>query len=81
MVRYTSLVAVDVTPARPANATLSSHVVPVNLPAGWEYAKVFGALPRTATPAGLHLALGALLLLVAMGLWWWRRRALERAPA
>jgi Ca-activated chloride channel family protein len=72
--RYTSLVAVDVTPARPVDATLTSHAVPVNLPRGWEYAKVFGALPQTATPAGLHLALGGTLLLLAASLWWWRRR-------
>lgn len=60
--RYTSLVAVDVTPARPQTADAAKRAVPTNLPAGWEYDKVFGPPPRTATPAALHLLLGALLL-------------------
>src|SRR5690606_2086265 len=33
---YTSLVAVDVTPARPADAPLRPAGVPTQLPAGWE---------------------------------------------
>ena len=40
--RLTSLVAVDVTPARPDRATLDSATVPLNLPAGWDFGKVFG---------------------------------------
>ena len=40
--KYTSLVAVDVTPTRPVDEPLSSHQMPTNLPAGWEYDKVFG---------------------------------------
>lgn len=61
--RYTSLVAVDVTPARPQGTDVARRAVPANLPAGWQYEKVFGAAPRTATPAALHLLLGTLLLL------------------
>ncbi len=41
--RLTSLVAVDVTPSRPESASLASQEMPVNLPAGWDFAKVFGA--------------------------------------
>jgi len=68
---YTSLVAVDVTPSRPADAALEGGAVPTNLPAGWQYEKVFGSLPKGGTPARMHLmwALFALLAaLVARGL-------------
>ena len=46
--RRTSLVAVDVTPSRPDGAKLTSKDMPVNLPDGWDYEKVFGeqAMPR-----------------------------------
>ncbi|MEQ9520288.1 MAG: marine proteobacterial sortase target protein [Parvibaculum sp.] len=40
--RLTSLVAVDKTPARPAGEEVTRHNVPLNLPAGWEFDKVFG---------------------------------------
>ncbi len=70
--RYTSLVAVDVTPSRPDDAPLSQRAVPTNLPHGWSYEHVFGRLPQTATPARLHLLLGLAGLLVA---WWLRRGA------
>lgn len=60
--QYTSLVAVDVTPSRPLAETLASHAVPTHLPKGWEFDKVFGSLPRTATAAPLFLAMGAGLL-------------------
>jgi len=41
--RYTSLVAVDdAPPVRPQDAGLESREVPRALPAGWNYAKVFG---------------------------------------
>jgi Ca-activated chloride channel family protein len=43
--RLTSLVAVDVTPSRPADARLSTRKVPLNLPEGWVYDKVFGESP------------------------------------
>lgn len=67
--RYTSLVAVDKTPARLSNETLKSRMLPTNLPAGWSAEKVFGHLPKTATPAPLHLVLGLMLLLSALLLW------------
>jgi Ca-activated chloride channel family protein len=40
--RLTSLVAVDVTPARPDGAPLARADVPTMLPAGWQFDKVFG---------------------------------------
>jgi Ca-activated chloride channel homolog len=67
--KYTSLVAVDVTPTRPADAALKTAAVPTNLPAGWDYQAVFGELPRTATPATLNLLLGAAALLLSALLW------------
>jgi Ca-activated chloride channel family protein len=67
--KYTSLVAVDKTPARPADADLKSASLPTNLPEGWVYEGVFGQLPQGATHSRLHLFLGALLLLFASLLW------------
>jgi Ca-activated chloride channel homolog len=52
--RLTSLVAVDATPARPVGARLTREQLPLNLPAGWEFDKVFGAERRAnenGTPA------------------------------
>ena len=65
--KYTSLVAVDVTPARPADATLKAGAVPTNLPEGWNHEAVFGQLPKTATAAELNLLLGLTLVLLAAG--------------
>jgi Ca-activated chloride channel family protein len=47
--RLTSLVAVDTTPSRPDGARLSRAELPLNLPAGWDFDKVFGE--RSAVPA------------------------------
>lgn len=72
--RYTSLVAVDRTPTRPAEAPLQRGEVPVALPAGWSAQAVFGQLPATATPAALYLVAGLVTLAMA-SLLTWRRRA------
>jgi Ca-activated chloride channel homolog len=40
--RLTSLVAVDATPSRPEGARLTRAELPINLPAGWDFDKVFG---------------------------------------
>ncbi|HEX9450859.1 MAG TPA: marine proteobacterial sortase target protein [Burkholderiales bacterium] len=64
--RYTSLVAIDVTPARPGGQPLDSQALPVNMPHGWDQDAVFGSLPRTATPAPLHLMLALLLATLAL---------------
>ncbi len=47
--RLTSLVAVDQTPSRPEGAPLKVSELPLNLPAGWDFEKVFG--PRRSRPA------------------------------
>lgn len=72
--KFTSLVAVDRTPVRNADAPLRSGSVASNLPEGWNYEAVFGELPRGATGARFDLLAGALLLLIA-GLAWLRARA------
>ncbi|MDP9810293.1 Ca-activated chloride channel family protein [Rhizobium tibeticum] len=46
--RVTSLVAVDVTPSRPAGAPLGSAKLPLNLPEGWDFEKVGGEDVRPA---------------------------------
>ena len=75
--KYTSLVAVDVTPARPAGAALDAATVATELPEGWNYATSVGELPQTATPKALHLLLAAITLLLAGACWARdRRRAL-----
>jgi Ca-activated chloride channel family protein len=43
--RLTSLVAIDKTPSRPAGEHLKVAELPLNLPAGWEFDKVFGPRP------------------------------------
>jgi Ca-activated chloride channel family protein len=48
--RLTSLVAVDETPRRPAGAHLTVSELPVNLPAGWDFEKLFGERPRPLSP-------------------------------
>jgi Ca-activated chloride channel family protein len=75
---YTSLVAVDVTPARPADAALGSHAMPTNLPHGWSHEAVFG-LGQGATPATLHAMLGVAALLLALTLCVLLRRNLALA--
>jgi Ca-activated chloride channel family protein len=44
--RLTSLVAVDKTPSRPAGEPLKLSQLPINLPAGWDFDKVFGERGR-----------------------------------
>jgi len=114
--RLTSLVAVDVTPSRPVGETLTTKDVPLNLPDGWDFDKVFGGdtdpapvdmrdadsgliqlaalavadtpgdlpsakpsaglqLPQGATQAELQMILGGLMILSALTLLAWRRRA------
>jgi Ca-activated chloride channel family protein len=69
--KYTSLVAVDKTPARARDEMLKSAGMPTNLPEGWSYDAVYGELPRGATDARFNLLAGLLLLLSA---WMLRRR-------
>jgi Ca-activated chloride channel family protein len=59
---YTSLVAVDVTPSRPAGTDAPTAAIAGNIPQGLTG---FDQLPRTATPATLLLVVGTLALLLA----------------
>ena len=43
--KFTSLVAVDVTPSRPSGEGVNTEAVAVNLPAGWNFESVFGKQP------------------------------------
>jgi Ca-activated chloride channel family protein len=64
--KYTSLVAVDVTPVRPKDEELDSHAIPTHLPKGWDHNKVFGQqFPATATDARMNFIMGLLLMLIA----------------
>jgi Ca-activated chloride channel family protein len=48
--RLTSLVAVDKTPSRPDGEPFKVTDLPLNLPAGWEFEKVFGPRSGEQTP-------------------------------
>ncbi|MBI1424628.1 MAG: marine proteobacterial sortase target protein [Gammaproteobacteria bacterium] len=72
--KYTSLVAVDVTPVRPQTSGLNSLAVPVNLPQGQDAAKIFGMQAQTGTAQNLFWLLGILLLSMALGLKWYARK-------
>ncbi|GFE91726.1 marine proteobacterial sortase target protein [Steroidobacter agaridevorans] len=72
---YTSLVAVDRTPARPDGESLHSRRIPNTKPNGLDWPAE--GVPSTATPAQLNFAIGALLLLAALG-WQLRERRLQR---
>jgi Ca-activated chloride channel family protein len=73
---YTSLVAVDRTPARPDGESLHSQRVPNTKPNGLDWPAE--GIPSTATPAQLNFAIGILLLLAALG-WQLRERRLQRS--
>ncbi|WP_020185556.1 marine proteobacterial sortase target protein [Methylopila sp. 73B] len=61
--RLTSLVAVDATPRRAADAPLDRADVPLNLPAGWDFETVFGprapAAPMRSADLGEPVAVAA----------------------
>jgi Ca-activated chloride channel homolog len=66
--KYTSFVAVDKTPARAPEESLKLAEVPALFPEGWDYAKVYGELPRGATGSRLAMLSGLLALLLGLGL-------------
>jgi Ca-activated chloride channel family protein len=72
--RFTSLVAVDVTPRRPLGAAGAASNVPNHGPAGFDPTLVPGVLPRSATPAPALLWLGSGSLMLAAGLFAGGRR-------
>ncbi len=57
--RLTSLVAVDKTPSRPEGEPLRLTDLPLNLPAGWDFAKVFGERPQLPAPPAERRADGS----------------------
>jgi len=65
--KYTSLVAVDVTPVRPGDAALHSHALKTNLPHSWDYDAVFG-MGQGATDARFNVLIGLVALLLAAAL-------------
>jgi Ca-activated chloride channel family protein len=73
--KYTSLVAVDVTPTRPAGTDSVKTAIPGNIPEGLTG---FDQLPRTATPAALMIVVGLVLLLAAASLAMLRARAVAQ---
>ena len=60
--KYTSLVAVDVTPTRPVGTDSVKAALPGNIPEGLTG---FDHLPQTATPAALSMLVGLALLTLA----------------
>jgi len=80
---YTSLVAVDPTPARPAEEGLESAALPIDTPAGFEPAVPGGSIPyaQGATPSLLYLSTGLLLALAALLMMAASRRAGVRAES
>jgi Ca-activated chloride channel homolog len=75
--KYTSLVAVDVTPTKPAGADVLKTALPGNLPEGLTG---FDQLPRTATPAALMIVVGLVFLLAAALLAYLDRHRRATAP-
>ena len=63
--RYTSLVAVEQKISRPGNTPLHKNKQKTNLPAGWQYNKVFAGNAATATPATMFLLMGLGLFVIA----------------
>lgn len=63
--KYTSLVAIDKTPVRPADAMLGKEQVPNLLPYGQSSEAIFG-FPATATSAGAYLVHGLALIVLAL---------------
>ena len=68
--RFTSLVAVDVTPSAPSGTTALTKPVPTELPAGWSRQHVVGSLPQGATAAELLMLLGFLALTAGLLIFW-----------
>lgn len=64
--KYTSLVAVDVTPARPADATLAEKSVPANKPAGLQMPANTLSFASGATDSRFLLLAGLLLITLAL---------------
>jgi Ca-activated chloride channel family protein len=75
---YTSLVAVDKTPARSAQAALERRNIDNTMPAGAQWQAAF---PQTATPGPLLRWLGAITMLAALSLLGAARRERRRSAS
>jgi len=64
--RFTSLVAVDVTPVKPADEQSVTKAVETNLPDGWNYESVFGQMPQGGTAADICMIIGIIAWLLAV---------------
>ncbi len=71
--KYSSLVAVDVTPARPIDKNVIAQTMKTNLAEGQDYQAIFG-LPNTATSGQWQILFGLLALTTAAMLWLVRRQ-------
>jgi Ca-activated chloride channel family protein len=65
--RLTSLIAIDKTPSRPEGAHLKVAELPLNLPAGWDFEKVFGERQKVIPTRGLRDANASQTQLAANG--------------
>ena len=72
--QYTSLVAVDVMPARPTDTPAAEQDQAMNLASAQEQNSLAG-LPRTATSGQLQILSGLTMLMLAWWLWRLRREA------
>lgn len=66
--KYTSLVAVDITPVRPEAAELRSRAVPTNLPHGQDAQKIFALQANSGTEQYLLFVAGVVILFFAIAL-------------
>ncbi|GAB3025203.1 marine proteobacterial sortase target protein [Bowmanella dokdonensis] len=66
---FTSLVALDVTPSRPAREPAADRAVPNAVPQGLDTQRVFGGLPVGATSLRQHLLIALLLLAMCLPFW------------
>ena len=73
--KYTSLIAVDKTPVRRPDEPLASTRIESTKPLGQNWPAA--GIPSTATPAQLHLLVGALALLLAIAVQTLRRRTFQ----
>jgi Ca-activated chloride channel homolog len=77
--KFTSLVAVDITPTAPADVVATRTAIPGNLPHGQQFEAIFGGLPQTATPATRNALVALALLIAAAVLLAFARRERSRA--
>jgi Ca-activated chloride channel family protein len=75
--KYTNMVALDVTPARPQHAVLKSSILPTNTPANWGQQ---GELAQTETSATQNLIAGSFALLPGTTLLLGERRRVVGVP-